>query len=134
MKRIHVFNNVEMRFGLRKYTFLVMQKYGHDKSVPYVWRNIRTQFRGRMQPIHGTFVAVFQFVRHIIIIYVTHHRKPSTTHFVNIQCIILNRAQLVYFVMVTHSENKNPIFALQKPYFCTTKTPFLHAKKGGFAL
>ena len=35
MNRIHVFNNVEMRFGLWKYTFLVMQKYGHDKSVPY---------------------------------------------------------------------------------------------------
>jgi len=35
MKRIHVFNNVEMRFGLWKYTSLVMQKYGHDESVPY---------------------------------------------------------------------------------------------------
>ena len=35
MKRIHVFNNVEMRFGLWKYTFLIMQKYGHDESVPY---------------------------------------------------------------------------------------------------
>ncbi len=34
MNRIHVFNNVEMRFGLWKYTFLVMQKYGHDESVP----------------------------------------------------------------------------------------------------
>lgn len=79
MKRIHVFNNVEMRFGLWKYAFSVMQKYGHDESVPHVWRNIRTPFRGRMQPIHGTFVAIFLFVRHIIIIYVTHHRKPYTT-------------------------------------------------------
>ena len=79
MKRIHVFNNVEMRFGLWKYTFLVMQKYGCDESVPYAWRNIHNQFRGRMQPIHGTFVAAFQFVRHIIIIYVTRHRKPSAT-------------------------------------------------------
>ena len=34
MNRIHVFNNVEMRFGLWKYTFLVMQKYGHDESAP----------------------------------------------------------------------------------------------------
>ena len=41
MKRIHVFNNVEMRFGLWKYTFWVMQKYGHDESVPYAWRNVR---------------------------------------------------------------------------------------------
>ncbi len=50
------------------------------------------------------------------------------------QHIIVTRLQLVYFVIVTHSENKNPLFALQKPYFCTPKTPFLHAKKGGFAL
>ena len=100
-------------------------------SVSVSW-NVHTQFRGRMQPIHGTFVAIFLFVRHIIIIYVTHYRNSSATHFVNIQCIILNRAQLVYFVLVTHSENKNPLFALQKPYFCTPKTPFLHAKKGVF--
>ena len=51
-----------------------------------------------------------------------------------LQHIIVTRLQLVYFVIVTHSENKNPLFALQKPYFCTPKTPFLHAKKGGFAL
>ena len=46
MNRIHVFNNVKMRFGLWKYTFLVMQKYGRDESVPYAWRNVRNQFRG----------------------------------------------------------------------------------------
>ncbi len=34
MNRIHVFNNVKMRFGLWKYTFLVMQKYGYDESAP----------------------------------------------------------------------------------------------------
>ena len=34
-----------MRFGLWKYTSLVMQKYGHDESVPYAWRNVRNQFR-----------------------------------------------------------------------------------------
>ena len=36
-----------MRFGLWKYTSLVMQKYGHDESVPYAWRNVRNQFRVR---------------------------------------------------------------------------------------
>ncbi|MEZ7711357.1 hypothetical protein [Prevotella pallens] len=41
-----------------------MQKYGHDESVPYAC---------------GIFVGVLRIVRHIIIIYVTHHRKPSTT-------------------------------------------------------
>ena len=44
MKRIHVFNNVEMRFGLWKYTFLVMQKYGYDESDPYASRSVRNQF------------------------------------------------------------------------------------------
>ena len=46
MNRIHVFNNVEMRFGLWKYTFLVMQKYGHNESVPPRLRNVHNQFRG----------------------------------------------------------------------------------------
>lgn len=64
MKRIHVFNNVEMRFGLWKYTSLVMQKYGRDESVPYAC---------------GMFVGVSWIVRHIIIIYVTHHHNSSTT-------------------------------------------------------
>ncbi|WP_315313989.1 hypothetical protein [Prevotella pallens] len=45
MKRIHVFNNVEMRFGLWKYTFLVMQKYGHDESVPYACGMFTTNSR-----------------------------------------------------------------------------------------
>ena len=71
MNRIHVFNNVEMHFGLWKYTFLVMQKYGHDESAPTPAEC--------SQPIHGMFIAVFQFVRHIIIIYVTRHRNSSTT-------------------------------------------------------
>ena len=64
MNRIHVFNNVEMRFGLWKYTSLVMQKYGHDESVPYAWRNVRNQFRGcsprNRQPVsscRGRFIA-----------------------------------------------------------------------------
>ena len=51
MKRIHVFNNVEMRFGLWKYTFLVMQKYGRDESVPTP---------------DGVFATNFVGVRHVI--------------------------------------------------------------------
>ena len=112
MKRKHVFNNVEMHFGLWKYTFLVMQKYGHDESVPYAWRNVRCGI-----PIRST-----------------HYYNIYNTSSQTVHNIIVTRPQLVYFVMVTHSENKNPLFALQKPYFCTPKTPFLHAKKGVFAL
>ena len=98
----------EMRVRWNEYTYLIMWKcvlgYGNthfwlckntgtmnrsptpaECSQPISWVsvrvswNIRTQFRGRMQPIHGTFVAAFLFVRHIIIIYVTHHRNSSTT-------------------------------------------------------
>ena len=112
MKRIHVFNNVEMRFGLWKYTFLIMQKYGHDESVPYASRNVRCGI-----PIRAT-----------------HYYNIYNTSSQTVHNIIVTRLQLVYFVMVTHSENKNPLFAFQKPYFCTPKTPFLHAKKGVFAL
>lgn len=46
MNRIHVFNNVEMRFGLWKYTFLIMQKYGHDESDPYAGGMFATNFVG----------------------------------------------------------------------------------------
>ncbi len=35
-----------MRFGLWKYTFLVMQKYGHDESVPYAGGMFAPHFVG----------------------------------------------------------------------------------------
>jgi len=41
---MHVFGYGNMHFGLRKYTVLVTQGYGHDESVPYAWRNVRNQF------------------------------------------------------------------------------------------
>ena len=31
---MHVFRYVNMHFGLRKYTVLVTQGYGHDESAP----------------------------------------------------------------------------------------------------
>ena len=58
MKRIHVFNNVEMRLGLWKYTFLVMQKYGHDKSVPYAGGVFATNFVGVRHVIGSLSAAV----------------------------------------------------------------------------
>ena len=58
MKRIHVFNNVEMRFGLCKYTFLVMQKYGHDESVPYAGGVFATNFVGVRHVIGSLSAAV----------------------------------------------------------------------------
>ena len=93
MKRIHVFNNVEMRFGLWKYTYLVMQKYGHDESAPTPDGMFRGCFAEYSPPIHGTFVAAFQFVRHIIIIYITHYRNSSATLSQTVHNIIANRPQ-----------------------------------------
>ena len=58
MKRIHVFNNVEMRFGLWKYTFLIMQKYGHDESVPYAGGVFATNFVGVRHVIGSLSAAV----------------------------------------------------------------------------
>lgn len=87
-----------------------MSGYGHDKSVPYAWRNVCCGI-----PIRAT-----------------HYYNICNTSSQTVHNIIITRSQLVYFVIVTHSENKNPLFATQKPYFCTTKTPFLACKKGGF--
>ena len=50
-----------MRFGLWKYTFLIMQKYGHDESVPYAWRGIREVFRGWGWVFCGMLGTVFGF-------------------------------------------------------------------------
>ena len=58
MNRIHVFNNVEMRFGLWKYTFLIMQKYGHDESDPYAGGVFATNFVGVRHVIGSLSAAV----------------------------------------------------------------------------
>ena len=58
MNRIHVFHNVEIRFGLWKYTFLVMQKYGHDESVPYAGGVFATNFVGVRHVIGSLSAAV----------------------------------------------------------------------------
>ena len=57
-----------MRFGLWKYTSLVMQKYGHDESVPYAWRNVRNQFRGCFVCISLVDVALLQPVSNVVAI------------------------------------------------------------------
>ena len=112
MKRIHVFNNVEMRFGLCQDTGAMNRSPTPDGMFTTNSRNVRCSI-----PIRAT-----------------HYYNICNASSQTVHNIIITRPQLVYFVIVTHSENKNPLFALQKPYFCTPKTPFLHAKKGVFAL
>ena len=106
----------------------------------HFWLCKNTGTMNRSPTPNGMFVGVSWIVRHIIIIYVTHHRKPSTTSSQTVRNIIITRPQLVYFVIVTHSENKTPFlhfknhtFAQQKPPFCMPKRGFLLCKKGGTA-
>ncbi len=95
---------------------------------------VRECFVEYSQPISWANATNSRNVRCGIPIRATHYYNICNTSSQTVRNIIVTRPQLVYFVIVTHSENKNPLFATQKPYFCTTKTPFLHAKKGVFAL
>ena len=45
-ERKRIFDNVETHIWLWKYTFLIMQGYGRDESVPYAWRCVSWVFRG----------------------------------------------------------------------------------------
>ena len=106
----------------------------------HFWLCKNTGTMNRTPTPNGMFVGVSWIVRHIIIIYVTHHRKPSTTSSQTVRNIIITRPQLVYFVIVTHSENKTPFlhfknhtFVHQKPPFWRAKRGFLLCKKGGAA-
>ena len=62
VKWMHIFNNVETRIWRREYTFLITQGYGHDKSVPYAWRNVRATFRGCSQRYRKPSAAFWQTV------------------------------------------------------------------------
>lgn len=83
------------------------------------------------QPIHGMFVAAFQFVWHIIIIYVTRHRKPSTT-----SSQLVCNSFISWWLRILKTKTpflhfKNHTFVHQKPPFCTPKRGFLLCKKAG---
>ena len=134
MKRIHVFNNVEMRVRWNGNTYLMTWIY------IFGYAKIRAQWIGPLrltecsQPISWVNATNSPNVRCGIPIRATHYYNIYNTSSQTVRNIIVTRLQLVYFVIVTHSENKNPLFAFQKPYFCTPKTPFLACKKGVFAL
>ena len=64
---MHVFGNVDMRVRWCEYTYLIMLGYGHDESVPYVWRSVRTPFHGCTQRYRNPFAAVG--VRFIVPVY-----------------------------------------------------------------
>ncbi len=102
MKRMHVFNNVEMRFGLWKYTFLVMQKYGHDESVPYACGMFTTNFVGEREsfveyshPISWANATNSRNVRCGIPIRATHYYNICNTSSQTVRNIIVTRPQLI---------------------------------------
>ena len=47
---------------------------------------------------------------------------------------LFTRKLCVTFVNINLMENNKYVFALQKPYFCSAKTIFLHRKNGVFDL
>ena len=53
-----VCDDVNVHIWWREYTYLIMLGYGHDESVPYTWRNVRTPFRGWALVFHGMFVGI----------------------------------------------------------------------------
>ena len=48
--------------------YLAMEKYGHDESVPYAWRNVRGAFRGQTWIFHRMFVTCSLSVCYINVI------------------------------------------------------------------
>ncbi len=89
---------------------------------------------------HGVFATNSRNVRCGIPIRSTHYYNICNTSSQTVRNIIITRPQLVYFVIVTHSENKTPFlhfknhtFVHQKPPFWRAKRGFLLCKKGGAA-
>ena len=106
MNRIHVFNNVEMRFGLCKNTGTI----------------------NRSPTPGGMFVGVLRIVRHIIIIYVTRHRKPSATCLFRDGYAFWKQKPPFCTPKTILLHTKNPLFARQKGGFCSVKKAGLHNK------
>ena len=59
------------------------------------------------------------FVRHFVVVYISANTIKLCTN-VHLQ------------LAMAQQHTQNAYFALQKPYFCNVKTPFLHAKKPYF--
>lgn len=131
---MHRFNNVNTRFGVCQDTGTMNQFPTSGGIFATNFVGVRECFVEYSQPISWANATNSRNIRCGIPIRATHYYNICNTSSQTVRNIIATRSQLVYFVMVTHSENKNPLFALQKPYFCTTKTPFLACKKGVFAL
>ena len=92
--------------------FVEFRGYGHDKSDPYgCWRSAKMLLMG------WNFVGV----------YVSANTKKLCLH-VHLQLAITQQhTQNAYFRIAKTIllQCKNPLFARQKPYFCTAKRGFL---------
>ena len=89
---------------------------------------VRECFVEYSQPISWANATNSRNVRCGIPIRATHYYNICNTSSQTVRNIIVTRPQLVYFVIVTHSENKNPLFARQKGGFCSVKKAGLHNK------
>ena len=95
-ERKRIFNNVETHIWLWKYTFLIMQGYGHDESVPYAWRSGSWVFRGWMCIFCGVFVG----------------------YFVGVGWVFTECSQRVRYLYVTYSPYKSMVFVFWMLCYC----------------
>ena len=72
-----VCDDVNVHIWWREYTYLIMLGYGHDESVPYTWRNVRTPFRGWALVFHGMFVGILRSVLCVFRWCSPRYRNPS---------------------------------------------------------
>lgn len=130
-----VCNETNTRIRWNKCTYLIMWKcvLGYGNTHFWLCKNTSTMNRYPTpaecsQPIHGMFVAVFQFVRHIIIIYVTHHRKPLATCLFRDGYAFWKQKPPFCTSKTILLYTKNPLFGVQKGGFCSVKKAGLHNK------
>ena len=135
MPIIYKFDNENMRVQWNEYTYLIMWKcvLGYGNTHFWLCKNTGAMNRSPTpaecsQPIHGMFVAVFQFVRHIIIIYVTHHRNSSATRLFRDGYAFWKQKPPFCISKTILLHTKNPLFARQKGGFCSLKKAGLHNK------
>jgi len=90
--------------------------------------------RGQNKAFRSVFVALLQFVRHIIIICVMRNEKPFATSSPPVRHPFCEYAMHRAKLGVTCLFCGCYVFRKQKGGFCNIKTPFLHAKNPLFAL
>ena len=134
VKWIHIFGNIRIRARwIGPYAWRNVRNQFRGWTPP-----IHGVFRGCFVVcswiFHRVFAALLQFVRHIIIICVMRNEKPFATSSPPIRHPFCEYAMRHRKLGVTCLFCGCYVFRKQKGGFCTPKTPFLYAKNPLFAL